>query len=224
MQAVFDMIRPCDTAADIGCDHGFVSIALARADVAKRVIACDVNKGPLKTAGENIARAGFSDRIETRLGDGLHKITPEDKVDSIVIGGMGGALMTRILSEGEEIVKNATQLVLQPQSELFLVRQYVRNIGFHIEKEVFLIDAGKYYWVMDVRPGKGEYPEGEVLEVYDEFSGYLIENRDPLLSEYIEKSINIYEGYLKDMPEGKQGAVRQKTKKLKLAKELMTRR
>jgi len=221
MKAVFEAVMPCETAADIGCDHGFVSIALAQSGKAKRIIACDINKGPLKAAEANIAEAGCKDRIETRLGDGLHKLSPKDAVNAIIIAGMGGALMTGILSSSEQIVKNADQLILQPQSELFLVRKYVREIDFHIEKETFLKDGGKYYWVMDVRPGKTLYPEGELLEIYDRFSGYLIEHHDPLLREYLKNSINIYKGYLKGISDEKQGDIRQKILMLDTALKLI---
>lgn len=221
MQTVFDMVEPCTTALDVGCDHGFVSMALISQGVAKRVIACDINEGPLKGAGENIEKAGLSEYIETRLSDGLHKVNAEDKAEAIVIAGMGGALMVKILSEGPEIVKNAKQLILQPQSELFLVRQYVRKNGFHIEKEAFLLDAGKFYWVMDVRPGEEVEVEEDIREIYDLYSGYLIQKKDTLLKSYLESSIITNKGYLSKISEDKQSELKKKIEKLQLALNLM---
>lgn len=218
MQAVFDMVEPCDTAADIGCDHGFVSIALVKEGIAKKVLACDVNEGPIKAATQNVRQAGLSDSIETRLSDGLHKIKTDDCVDTLIIAGMGGRLMIKILSEGEEILKNVRQLVLQPQSELFLVRKYIRDIGFYIEKEKFLKDEGKFYWVMDIRKGE---TQKEVSEIDDLFSGYLIAGRDPLLKEYLEGSISMNESYLANIAPEKQGELIRKTEQLKQALLLM---
>lgn len=220
MQAVFDTVLPCKTAADIGCDHGFVSIALVKENVAERVIACDVNAGPLKAASQNIGMAGLSDKIETRLSDGLHKIETRDEVETVIIAGMGGKLMVRILSEGEEILKNVKQLVLQPQSELFLVRKYIRDIGFHIEKEKFLKDEGKYYWVMDIRKG---ISDKNISELDDLFSGYLIENKDSLLKEYVEGTIKLNEGYLKGISPEKQDELLKKNQQLRQVLEQMNK-
>ena len=208
MKAVYDMVDESTVAADIGCDHGFVSIALIEGNKCEHVIACDVNEGPLKAAAENIRRSGLSDKIETRPGDGLHKISSCDRVDTIIIAGMGGQLMTRILSEGLEIIKGAAQLVLQPQSELFLVRRFLRENGFYIEKETFLEDMGKYYWVMDARPGASE-PSDENEGLFDTYSGYLLKNKDTLLRTYLEKSLEIKRGYLKNIAEADQGKLRE---------------
>ncbi|MBP5454150.1 MAG: SAM-dependent methyltransferase, partial [Lachnospiraceae bacterium] len=141
----------CETVCDIGCDHGFVSISLIKEGKAKRVIACDINKGPLEAAKENVSKEDLSNQIELRLSDGLSQVTLKDKPDSIVIAGMGGALMCKILTEGSLVASSANQLVLQPQSEIFLVRKWLRENGFYIENEDFLKDMGKYYVIMDAR-------------------------------------------------------------------------
>lgn len=218
MQAVFDMVLPCKTAADIGCDHGFVSIALVREGIAEKVIACDVNAGPLKAASQNISAAGLTDKIETRLSDGLHEINFNDEIETIVIAGMGGKLMVKILSEGEEILKNVKQLVLQPQSELFLVRKYIRDVGFHIEKEKFIKDEGKYYWIMDIRKG---LTDKNISELDDLFSGYLIEKKDSLLKEYVEGAIKLNEGYLKGISFEKQDELLKKNRQLRNVLDLL---
>ena len=120
METVKNTVNPCNTACDVGCDHGFVSIALVQEGIAKHVIACDINKGPLQAAADNIAAVGLSEAIETRLSDGLHKVTPEDAPDTVIIAGMGGALTIKILSEAADVLKSVSQLVLQPSSLRFI--------------------------------------------------------------------------------------------------------
>lgn len=199
LRAVTDMVLPCETVCDIGCDHGYVSIALIKEKVASKVIACDVNKGPLEACKKNVERDNLSFAIETRLSDGLKKIKKDDKADCVVIAGMGGRLMTRILEEGDEIVEGLSQMVLQPQSELFLVRQYVRKKGFYIEKEKILEEDGKYYFVMDVRKGEYICKDLENEEVFDMYSEYLIQTKDEVLIEYLKRGLLINEGYLKGL-------------------------
>lgn len=221
LSEVKNTVRPCSVVCDIGCDHGFVSIELMRTKTADRVIACDINKGPLEAAKANIEAAGYGGAIETRLSDGLHNITLDDKADAIVIAGMGGALMTKILTEGITVVKNAKQLVLQPQSEVFLVRKWLRDNGYNIICEKMLIDAGKYYVIIDAVNEPSKPVEDEYIEVYDNYSEYLISHKDPVLKEYLERGILVNEGYLSGMSEDKQDAVLKKIKLMKQALSLM---
>jgi len=119
LQAVADSVTRDNRVADVGCDHAYISIYLIQQHIAPHVIAMDINKGPLERGRKNIERLGFSSHIETRLSDGLHELNPGE-ADTILIAGMGGALTVRILEEGLTTVKKCKELVLGPQSELFL--------------------------------------------------------------------------------------------------------
>ena len=158
MQTVADMVQPGGRVCDIGCDHAFVSIYLVANGIADHVIASDVRTGPCAIARENIARWGMDDRIDLRLGDGLDTVKPGE-TDSIIIAGMGGILITDILSAGKTVVDTAKQLVLQPQSELEHVRRYIHEQGWFITDEKMLVDAGKYYVVMSVDVGESSRNE-----------------------------------------------------------------
>ncbi len=153
MRAVADMVRPGSRVCDIGCDHAFVSIYLVANGIADRVIASDVRTGPCAIARDNISRWRLSDKIDLRLGDGLSTVKPGE-ADAIVIAGMGGILITDILEAGKNVVEKARQLVLQPQSELEHVRRYIYDNGWTISEENMLIDAGKYYVVINVDLGR----------------------------------------------------------------------
>ena len=69
--AVAGMVTEGNMVCDVGCDHGFVSIYLIQKGISARVIAMDVNEGPLRAAGEHVGEFGLSDYIETRLSDGV---------------------------------------------------------------------------------------------------------------------------------------------------------
>lgn len=218
---VKNMVVPCDTVCDVGCDHGYVSIALIKEGKAKKVLACDVNEGPLMAAKVNITEEGLSDKIETRLSDGLHNVTEEDHPDAIVIAGMGGALMERILSEGKPLLKTASQLVLQPQSEVFLVRKWLRENGYNIVSEKMLIDMGKYYCIINAQKGDCRVVSEEIQRIYDVYSGYLIESKDPVLKEYLEKALITNNGYLEGISVDKRGSLLKKIQDIKKALLLM---
>ena len=119
--------------ADIGCDHGYVSIYLVESGIASRAIAMDVRKGPLSGAASNIHDYGLSDYITTRLSDGLKALEPGE-ADAIIIEGMGGKRMMRILEEGNPAALGACFGVLQPQSDLDEFRKRVQSSKNPYEK------------------------------------------------------------------------------------------
>lgn len=158
LRRVAENVLSAGVVADIGCDHGFTSIYLVQEKRAVAAIAMDVNEGPLERAKEHIIQYGMSDRISLRLSDGLKKLLPGE-ADTILMSGMGGALIARILKEGKDTAVLAKELVLSPQSEVFLVRRCVHELGFQIASEEMLIEQGKYYVIIRAVPGAEVYKE-----------------------------------------------------------------
>ena len=133
--------------ADVGTDHGFVPIRLVESGKVKHVVAMDVRKGPLAGASEHVREYRMEDQIETRLSDGLEKLKPGE-ADTVIIAGMGGELMLRILKDGAHMQGSLKHYVLSPQSELSTFRHGLEELGLSIEQEQMLLDEGKYYVVI----------------------------------------------------------------------------
>ena len=148
LKAVVDMVPAGVTPADIGCDHGYVAIALIREGKCKSVIASDINKGPLKRAEEHIKEAGLSDVIDLRLSDGVKEIR-DGEVDTLIISGMGGLLIRDILKNAFEKMKDhLNDLILLPHRDIDIVRVFLRKNGFVIEDEEMVFEDNKYYTVI----------------------------------------------------------------------------
>lgn len=179
---IISNVKSGGIVADIGCDHAFTSICLVERGFAKGAIAMDINKEPLKRAGQHIKNAGLSHCIITRLSDGAKELT-EGEADTILISGMGGALVTKILEESISVTKSAKELVLSPQSEIHLVRHFLHGNGFKIVHEDMVKEHGKFYVVIRALPGKEEYQD-ETGYIYGE---YLINNQNPVLEEFLLK-------------------------------------
>ena len=162
MHMVADLVKQGETLADIGCDHGYLSVWLVREGTVNRAIATDIGTGPLMRAEESIRFFHQQERIVTRLSDGMDALIPGE-ADRIVIAGMGGILMSDILARGEAFVRSAGQLVLQPQSDPQLVRKTVHALGFRITDEKTCFEDGKYYLAFSCEPGAEEtaYTETE---------------------------------------------------------------
>lgn len=149
--AIADLATPCRVVADVGCDHGFLSIYLLQEGIAERAVAMDVRTGPLARAQEHIAECRLQERMDARLGDGLEKLSPGE-ADTVVIAGMGGNVMLHILTEGRDILAGGPALVLQPQSEIAKVRRFLDGIGYQIVREDMVEEEGKFYPMMRAIP------------------------------------------------------------------------
>ncbi|MCD2136865.1 tRNA (adenine(22)-N(1))-methyltransferase [Salinicoccus halitifaciens] len=130
---------------DIGSDHAYLPIYAIREGMAGGAICGEVAEGPYEATLKNIASYGMEEKIEARLGDGLHILTPDDEVDTITICGMGGPLIARILTGGFENVGGHPRLVLQANNHMYPLRQAVDNLNYRIVHEKVL-KLGKHFY------------------------------------------------------------------------------
>lgn len=182
LQAVSNLISDGMTVADVGTDHGYIPIYLLQSGKCSRAIAMDVNEGPLLRAKEHIQAFRLSEVIDVRLSDGVKKLAPGE-VECVVIAGMGGALTIKILEEGEDVFRSLREFVLQPQSELFKVRQYLSENGYCVIDENMVLDDGKYYPMMKVINGQG--PTYDTVEL--RYGKKLLATKNPVLFQFLEK-------------------------------------
>ncbi|MBE5925010.1 MAG: SAM-dependent methyltransferase [Lachnospiraceae bacterium] len=203
-----------EVVADVGCDHAYVSIALVKRNIAKNVIAMDVRKGPLEIAKKNVDEYGLGSEVELRLSDGLTALSPRE-VNAIVIAGMGGLLVKKILTNGQNILKCECppDLILGPQSDICEVRKYLHDINYHIVKEAMLIDEGKYYTVIHASYGGNEHYDNSEDYVYGRCN---IEEGSDVFISFLKKESDTY----KDVLKGLKASNSQNERTLKRIKEL----
>jgi tRNA (adenine22-N1)-methyltransferase len=190
MRAVVNLVQPCNSIADIGCDHGYVAIELVRTGICQHVIAMDINKGPLERALANISENNLTDKIVTRLSNGTKALQPNE-ADGIICAGMGGKLVISILEEGKNLVADMGQLILQPQSEIDEVRYYLRSNGYKIVEEDMVLEDGKYYPMMRVITNS--VSDNELIgikRIYDNYGENLLEKAHPVLEQYLLWQLN----------------------------------
>lgn len=199
LQAVADLVPKGLVTADVGCDHGYVSIYLIQRKRVPRVIAMDVNEGPLKQAELNISMCGLSEVIETRLSDGLSALVPGE-AECVVLAGMGGPLMWRILTMFPEVTRRMKYLILQPQSEIPVLRKNLRTNGFEIEAENMVLEDGKYYPMMRVKVSEKEQTLTHKTEIlYDLYGEYLLTEQNEILHQFLQFEKKQYEEILLHM-------------------------
>lgn len=133
--------------ADIGADHGYLSIELIRSGRAEAVMATEMNVCPFEAARKNISAAGLETAIDIRLGDGL-KVLKAGEVDIICIAGMGGVLIKKILDDAPDVIKSARKLVLQPMKGAEKVRAWLAANSWQIADEDLAESAGFIYEII----------------------------------------------------------------------------
>lgn len=139
--------------ADIGTDHAYLPIYMAQHGYTGAIIASDINSMPLETAKNNAAAAGLAESMSFLLCDGLHD-SMQDKIDTIVIAGMGGDTICAILDRAEWCMDPSYSLVLQPMSKAEILRYWLCCNDFFITDERLVMDRGTIYQVICARYGE----------------------------------------------------------------------
>ena len=175
-------VAPDDRVADIGCDHGYLSIYLLQKGIASSVIASDINKGPLESAKRNAVKFGVTDNISFYLSAGVEKL-PRD-FDSLICAGMGADTMISILDAAPWLKSSHYRLILQCQSKISLLRQYLSSQGWRITQESVLRDGRFLYTVMEAR-WEPDYPKLTPAQWY--FPPTMLENPIEETAEYYHR-------------------------------------
>ncbi len=145
-----DFVREGAKLADIGTDHAYLPVWLCRIGKCPSAIAADINPEPLKRGKNTIINAGMSGRVQIRLSDGLKKIK-SDETDDIVIAGMGGELIAKILKECDFAKNSSKHFILQPMTKSEFLIKWLCDNGYEIIKQDCCVAAKKCYTVLLVK-------------------------------------------------------------------------
>lgn len=198
LSAVAAFVTEGNVLADVGTDHGYIPIYLLQKEHIPKAIAMDINEGPLQRAKEHIVLYGLQDYIELRLSDGVSALVPGE-TDTILVAGMGGGLVMHILEDGKEVCMQAKELILQPQSELERVRGYLWSNGYVILEENMVLEEDKFYPMMRVVYQNVRDTENAECPLFCRYGKLLLEQRHPVLKEYLEREKKLYTGILEKL-------------------------
>ena len=150
--AIAALVRNGRGLIDVGTDHGYLPVMLAESGYSGALFASDINAGPLSAARRTAAEAGLTNRIRFFLCDGL-RLCPPDEIDTIVIAGMGGDMIVKILDEAEWCMNPRYHLILQPMTKAEVLRYWLVNNEFAIESETIAADGGSLYQIISASFG-----------------------------------------------------------------------
>lgn len=145
-----DFVRSGAKLADIGTDHAYLPVCLCRIGRCPSAIAADINPAPLSRGRLTVENAEMQDKVELRLSNGLQKIKA-DEVDDIVIAGMGGELIAKILEECSFSKDSSKHFILQPMTKSEVLIKWLCENGFEITEQDCCVASGKCYTVLSVK-------------------------------------------------------------------------
>ncbi|MDR0898126.1 MAG: class I SAM-dependent methyltransferase [Oscillospiraceae bacterium] len=179
MQAILSLVPSAPLIAEIGADHGILSAHLLAAGVAGRMIVADISAASLNKARRLFALHELAERAAFRVADGLHAVAGE-AVDAVVIAGMGGKTIIRMLEGGLSLAGDAA-LILQPNGDPAPLRRWLMDHGYRIDAERLVREDRRYYIALRAIPGEAHYRPQELL-----IGPCLLRERPPLLSDYLK--------------------------------------
>ena len=198
MKKIAEMVS-AKRVADIGCDHGFISIYLIKEKDVDHVFAMDINDGPLKRAYEHVNEYGLRNRIEVIKSDGAKAIKPGE-ADGAVIAGMGGRLTERIILDSIDVFQKMDEMILSPQSEIDHVRRFLIQNGFDILDEDMVLDESKFYVI--IKCSYDASVKRQIDDVQALYGPVLIEKKHPVLIDYLNERLIKLEDIVKRIDEG----------------------
>jgi len=186
LKKVAKLVEPAAFLVDIGCDHGFLSIELVSNDTVKKALCTDINEGPLSRADEHIKEYKLESRISTLLSDGLLAIKGQESqypFDAACICGMGGLMGIKIMHEAAGFFMKMDKIYLQLQSDIELVRLYLKKAGYKTEFEDMVFEDGKYYTVIKTHYSGNTNVDGNGNTNIDGSSDTNIDGRSTAINE-----------------------------------------
>lgn len=195
------MVTDGARVVDVGTDHAILPIFLA-VQTDCRILATEINDGPLAKARSAVFFQELQDRIQLRKCDGLAGVTPEE-ADEVIIAGLGGDVIIGILQAAPWLRQQGKAMILQPMTRTHKVRRYLISHQFEIEREEAVWDAGRLYTVLRaVYTGVPRaYPD------HYEYVGEIPRSSRPAAADYLTRQAARLERMAEGMEQGREDPI-----------------
>lgn len=194
LKLIADQIMPGETMADIGTDHGFLPIYLKKNGICPHVILSDISMGSLEKALEDCQWLIPEEEMDLRAGNGL-QVLKAGEVDTVVMAGMGGNLITEILGDDPEKSHSFRKYILQPRRHIGVLRCWLAAEGYGIDRELLVRENRHLCEILvchydgQIR-GDGDFSREPWKWNYPL---QLIRDRNPLTEEYLKRAETKYQ-------------------------------
>ncbi len=184
LEAVASLVPPGARVAEIGTDHGRLPELLLRSGRVAECIGTERTERLLARARGRLERAALAERVTLRAGDGLEPLQRADRIEVLVLAGLGARTIRAVLGRRDPRDLGVRRLVLQPQSEPALLRRWLWDHDWRIVEERIVEERGRYYEIIGAERGAPRtLPPDPALHPADLLAAgpRLLESADPLL-------------------------------------------
>lgn len=191
--AIAKQVNHHDVICDIGTDHGLLPIYLAKANQIIQAYAVDINPLPLQRLKKNLSKYKVDDIIVPVLADGLSWIRDE-KIDTCIIAGMGGATIVQILQQN---LVNIDRFILAANNGEENIRKWAKKMKFFVENEIIIKDNNLIYEIIVINKKNGT----KIKSKKDIMAGAMLRKvKNPLFQEKCLLKINHLSSVLHQIP------------------------
>lgn len=190
-------VRQNSRVADIGTDHAYLPVWLCKKGISPSALACDIGREPLQNALKTIAAYNASDKVQARLCNGLSQVA-EDEADDIIIAGMGGETIAKIIAGWKFAKDKNKRFILQPMTRSDELIAFLYENGFEILQQICCKERKAYTVILAAFTGKS-------FEISREFTylGKLSPKTNPFDREFVEMELRNIENKAKGNEEYK---------------------
>ena len=150
LRQLAELVPSCEAMIDVGTDHGLLPIELVLSGRVQHAIASDRLPSPLAAARRHISAYCLEQRVFARLGEGLETLKAGE-AEVVTIAGVGAKTILSILSQRRPDQLGAKRLIVQtPQVDNPLRVVFESEFGWHIDRELLLLEADTLYHTLSV--------------------------------------------------------------------------
>lgn len=187
LETIISFVDKGECVADIGSDHGFVSIELIKRNIAEKVFAVENKEGPFSVLKKNTEQYK---NIVISFSDGIEALNDEFK--TVIIAGMGFHTIKRIIEKSKEKIQVIDTFIIDSHTLTEELRKYFVTLGYYISNESCLLEKDVFYEIIKFKKGSKNYSKLEY-----KYGPILLKNRNrDFIMHYrilIEKYKNVIE-------------------------------
>lgn len=193
LKTISSYIDNKDRVIDVGCDHAYLSIYLKQnKDI--YIIATDIVEDAIKNAKQNIKKHQLESKIKIECCDGLSNIKKTDKINTIILSGLGYQKIEKILLDYKDI-DNINKLIIQSNNYPSKIRKLLTKKNFYIFDEKLIKENNIIYTILVFKKGYKKYSKRQIS-----LGPILILKKEKLFIEQVKSKIKTNENILKNMP------------------------
>ena len=203
LSIIYSFIDEGSSVVDVGCDHGYLLIELAKNNKSTNLLGVENKLGPFSTLKKNIKLNNLDGKINSSLSDGISNV--DSSFDTLVIAGMGSDNIVGIIERNKDKLSLFNTIIIDSHTETEKIRRYFVKKYYKIGNEKIIKDNKIVYEIIKFVKGKANYSDlefkygpiilnnkndEEFKEIYNERVQYLTKKLENATNEKFKNNLS----------------------------------